>query len=249
MLTSLLGVGDDPVMTFVVLTLSGYGFYLVLASLNYLYFFVWRKERYTPDYTPDWQENRRAMRLALLSMGGNALLTAPIHVAIASGYSRVYYDVDDYGWGHLVLTVVAMLIITETLVYWAHRFLHMGRMWDHLHRHHHSFRRPTPWVAVSFHPLDSFLQAIPHHLCAFIMPVHVGVYMTSLVLVTLWSVSIHDRVTFVRWGAINYADHHAIHHWYDNYNFGQYTTFWDRLCGTYRSPKKGRGYWPPNDLA
>jgi lathosterol oxidase len=249
MLTSLLGVGDDPIMTFLVLTVSGYGFYFLLASLNYLYFFVWRRKRYTPDYTPNWHENRRAMRLAMASMAGNALLTAPIHVAIATGHSRIYYDVDDYGWTHLVLTIVAMLIVTETLVYWAHRLLHVGPFWRHLHRHHHSWRQPTPWVAVSFHPLDSFLQAIPHHLCAFIMPVHIGVYLTSLVLVTVWSVSIHDRVSFLRWGAINYADHHAIHHWYDDHNYGQYTTFWDRLCGTYRSPKKGRGYWPPGDAA
>lgn len=249
MLTSLLGVGDDPVMTFLVLTVSGYSFYLLLAGLNYLYFFVWKRARYTPDYVPDWKENRRAMRLALVSLAGNAVLTAPIHVAIATGHSKVYYDVDDYGWPHLLLTIVAILIITETLVYWAHRLLHVGRFWDYLHRHHHSWKRPTPWVAVSFHPLDSFMQAVPHHLCAFLFPIHVGVYLASVVLVTAWSVSIHDRVSLVRWGAINYAHHHSIHHWYDSYNFGQYTTFWDRLCGTYRSPKPGRGFWPPNDLA
>lgn len=249
MLTSLLGVGHDPVMTFVVLTVSGYSFYLLLASLNYLYFFVWKRRRYTPDYVPDWKENRRAMRLALGSLAGNAVLTAPIHVAIATGQSKIYYDVGDYGWPHVLLSIVAMLIVTETLVYWAHRILHIGRFWDYLHRHHHSWKRPTPWVAVSFHPLDSFMQAIPHHLCAFLFPIHVGVYLASVVLVTVWSVSIHDRVSLVRWGAINCAHHHSIHHWYDNHNFGQYTTFWDRLCGTYRSPKPGRGFWPPNDLA
>jgi lathosterol oxidase len=249
MLTKLLGIGDDPFMTFLVLTCSGYGLYMLVAALNYLYFFVWRKARYNADFETNWSEDRRAMRWAFASIAGNALLTMPFHIAIATGHSKIYYDIDDYGWTHLFLSMIAMLIVTETLVYWAHRVLHMGPLWHKLHRHHHSWKRPTPWVAVSFHPVDSFMQALPHHLCAFLFPVHVGVYLSSVVLVTIWSVSIHDRVSFLRWGAINYAHHHSIHHWYDNYNFGQYTTFWDRLCGTYRSPAPGRGWWPPKDLA
>ncbi len=27
------------------------------------------------------------------------------------------------------------------------------------------------------------------------------------------------------------------YHWYSDFNLGQYFTFWDRLVGTYRSPK------------
>lgn len=36
---------------------------------------------------------------------------------------------------------------------------------------------------------------------------------------------------------INGASCHTMHHLYFNYNYGQFTTAWDRLGGTYRKPK------------
>ena len=35
---------------------------------------------------------------------------------------------------------------------------------------------------------------------------------------------------------INGSACHTIHHYYFNYNYGQFTTFWDRVGGSYRKP-------------
>ena len=35
---------------------------------------------------------------------------------------------------------------------------------------------------------------------------------------------------------INGAACHTVHHLYFNYNYGQFTTLWDRLGGSYRQP-------------
>jgi lathosterol oxidase len=51
-------------------------------------------------------------------------------------------------------------------------------------------------------------------------------------------------VSFFRWPWLNYTDHHTLHHWYSDFNLGQYTTFWDRFVGTYRSPKVDYEYRP-----
>ena len=107
---------------------------------------------------------------------GNVLLTAPIHWAILSGHSRVYFAVDDHGVAWLIASVVLVLLVTETLIYWIHRALHLRWLYARLHRQHHAFRRPTPWVSNAFHPLDSFMQAAPTHLCAFLFPMHAAVY-------------------------------------------------------------------------
>jgi lathosterol oxidase len=56
-------------------------------------------------------------------------------------------------------------------------------------------------------------------------------------LVLAWSVVIHDRVSWVRWKFINYTGHHTLHHWYYQYNLGQFTTIWDRIGGTYKDPE------------
>lgn len=35
---------------------------------------------------------------------------------------------------------------------------------------------------------------------------------------------------------VNGSACHTIHHYYFNYNYGQFTTLWDRLGGSYRKP-------------
>ncbi|MFW5877222.1 MAG: sterol desaturase family protein [Myxococcota bacterium] len=229
---------------FLFLTVSGFLFYWLLALGSYLLFFRLGKHRFNPDYAADLRTNLNAMKWSFFSLAGGALPVAAIHLLIDRGYGKIYTDVDEHGWGYLIFSVLLLVALSETLVYWAHRFLHWGKAWDKLHKYHHQFDRPTPWAGVAFHPADSFLQGLPHHLAAFLFPLHTDVYVVSVALLTVWAVSIHDRVSIVRWGVINYAGHHTMHHYYDDYNFGQYFTFWDRLMGTYRSPRDPE-HWPP----
>lgn len=37
---------------------------------------------------------------------------------------------------------------------------------------------------------------------------------------------------------INSSAHHAVHHLYFNFNYGQYFTLWDRLGGSHRQPNE-----------
>jgi Delta7-sterol 5-desaturase len=241
-----IGLPNGPLGAFLFLTISGFALYWTLALLSYLLFFRVGRRRFNPDYAPDWRTNLNAMKWGLYSIAGNAAPVAGIHLLVERGHSKVYFDVHEYGWGYLLLSVLLLLALSETLVYWAHRFLHWGKVWDYLHKYHHQFDRPTPWAGVSFHPADSFLQGLPHHLAIFLFPMHFDVYIVSVALLTVWAVSIHDRVSIVRWGFINYAGHHTMHHYYDDYNYGQYTTVWDRLMGTYRSPRDP-AHWPPKE--
>lgn len=47
---------------------------------------------------------------------------------------------------------------------------------------------------------------------------------------------IHDGEYVANSPIINGAACHSAHHLYFNFNYGQYTTLWDRLGGTYRKP-------------
>lgn len=238
MLIKLLGIDDNPLAIFLVLTTGGLLTYFLVSGLNYLFFFVWLRKRFHPDYVADPIENRKARLWGTISIVGNAVLTMPFHFALAHGWGNLYWDVDDYGWGWLVGSVVLYLVVTETMIYWTHRLLHTEFLYSRLHKHHHQFKVTTSWVGTAFHPLDSFAQAFPHHLCAFLFPVHAVVYLTMVGLVTVWAVLIHDRVSVVRWKFINYTGHHTLHHWYYRYNLGQFTTVWDRIGGTYKDPER-----------
>jgi lathosterol oxidase len=237
MLIKLLGIEDNPLAILAVLSVTGLLTYFALSGLFYLLMFVWGRRRFHPDFVADPAHNRSARFWGSISILGNAVLAVPFHWLLSHGYGNLYWDVDEHGWPWLVASFGLYLAFTETAVYWVHRALHSDLLYHRLHRHHHQFRVPTPWASTAFHPLDSFAQALPHHLCAFLFPVHALLYLLMLAFVTLWSVMIHDRVSWIRWKLINYTGHHTLHHWYYRYNFGQFTTVWDRFAGTYRDPE------------
>jgi len=238
---------EGPVSIFLGLFMGGMLFFFGLATISYLIMFVFAKDRFNPGYQPNRRELWLSVKWSVLCLLGNAVLTAPIHWAIANGYSQVYYDIGDYGWGWILSSIVIMLVITETLIYWIHRALHSDRLWW-VHETHHQFKETTPFTGVAFNPLDSFAQAVPHHLCVFLFPMHANVYLLSVSVVTMWAVLIHDRVSFVPFKWINYTAHHTLHHWYGDYNYGQYFTFWDRWCGTYKDPDACAGEVPDTVL-
>ena len=236
MIATLLGLPESPLVTFLIISLGGLVAFFTFAGISYGYFFVWRRDRYHAGFVPNEKENRSAIFWSIASVFGNAALMSPIHWLVAKNYSQIYWNVSDYGWGWLIASVVLMLFCTETMIYWIHRSTHTDFLFRTLHHTHHQWKASTPWVGLAFNPLDAFVQGLPLHLCAFVFPIHAGVFLISLGFVTVWAVMIHDRVSFVRWRFLNNTGHHTLHHYYSRYNYGQYFTFWDRLCGTHKSP-------------
>jgi lathosterol oxidase len=236
MFAYLLDLPDHPLVIFAMLSLGGIVLFFVLSGLSYFTFFVSKREHFHHSYQADPAENRSAIKWSVIGIIGNALLIAPIHYFVATGHSQIYYSVSDWGWGYLLASAGLLLVFTETCIYWIHRALHGRLLYRWLHRIHHQYRKPTPFASLAFIPLDSFLQGLPYHISAFLFPLNMWVYLVSVSFVSVWAVLIHDRISFVRWGLINNTGCHTLHHWYYNYNFGQYTTVWDRICGTYRSP-------------
>ncbi|GMF82331.1 unnamed protein product [[Candida] boidinii] len=49
---------------------------------------------------------------------------------------------------------------------------------------------------------------------------------------------IHDGEYLSNDPVVNGAACHTVHHLYFNYNYGQFTTLWDRLGGSYRKPEE-----------
>jgi len=241
------------------LYLSSMMVYLVFGSMTFVAFFVKRRKdnlgpehkeyhavrsggaaaaaahTTNPAYWP-WDNEQIVQEFwvstwSLFIMAG---MTALVDLYFLLGGSRLYANVDDYGWGYFFLSPLFFLVFTDFLIYWIHRILHWPSVYW-LHKLHHKYKETTPWSAFSFHPLDGFAQSVPYHIFAFCFPMHKRLYMATLACVGLWTVNIHDRMTLRLWG-VNGAAHHTIHHVRFNYNFGQYFTFWDRFFGTFKDP-------------
>ena len=160
------------------------------------------------------------------------------------GWTRIYTDAAAWPLWYLPVSLLLYLVLHDTWFYWTHRLLHRPRWFRAAHAVHHASRPPTAWAAMSFHPLEALSGAVVIPALVFVVPVHVAVLGTVLAIMTLMGVGnhmgwdmfpralVHSRLG----GWLITASHHQRHH--DEYrcNYGLYFRFWDRLCGTDRSP-------------
>jgi len=169
------------------------------------------------------------------------LLTLPWFVAEVRGYSFLYDNVSDYGWGYLVFSVLFYLVFTDYGIYWIHRWEHHPVCYKWLHKPHHKWVVPTPFASHAFHPLDGYAQSIPYHLFIFMFPLHKTLYLVLFVLINFWTIFIHDSDMITDHPLekiVNGPAHHTLHHLYFTVNYGQYFTFADRYYDSYRQPAK-----------
>ena len=158
------------------------------------------------------------------------------------GWTRIYTDLDAWPLWYLPVSLFLYLFAHDTWFYWTHRWMHRPSLFRIAHGVHHASRPPTAWAAMSFHPIEALTGAIVIPLLVFAIPVHVGVLLAVLTIMTVMGVTnhmgwemfprafVHSRLG--QW--VITASHHQRHH--DEYlcNYGLYFRFWDRLCGTDR---------------
>ncbi|KAA8651480.1 hypothetical protein EYZ11_004567 [Aspergillus tanneri] len=208
--------------------------YFITSTLSYCFVYDKRIMNH-----PKFLRNQISLEIkqAMKSMPGMAVLTALCFVAEVRGYSKLY-DFADEGPFPLYTYLQFPLFITFTDfgIYFIHRGLHHPWVYKHLHKAHHKWIISTPYASYAFHPLDGFSQSFPYHLYPFLFPLQKGAYLILFVFVTIWTVMIHDGEYALDSPVVNGSACHTIHHYYFNYNYGQFTTLWDRIGGSYRKP-------------
>lgn len=227
--------------------------YFSVASLSYLFYFVLFKDKFNSKAMaehaarPAAGQVAREIKLSLWSMPIMACLTAPIMILEVRGYSKLYDKAES--WTELVLSVVLFLVFTDTCIYWIHRLEHeIPLVYKYIHKPHHAWIVPTPFAALAFHPLDGWLQSLPYHIFVFIFPLQKFTYLALFIFVQLWTISIHDGIDQSPFDVINGSAHHTIHHSQFLYNYGQFFTFWDRLGGTHKDPRRDSQRGPYKNL-
>jgi lathosterol oxidase len=180
------------------------------------------------------------------------------------GYGQLYDRSADAPFAlYNYLQFPFFILFTDCFIYLIHRGLHHPRIYKTLHKRHHKWIMPTPFASHAFHPLDGFAQSIPYHVYPYLFPLNKVAYIALFIFINLWTVFIRKfvhpdcRFSFRPRRAsillpntpvaddgeyvsnspiINGAACHTMHHLYFNYNYGQFTTLWDRLGGSYRQP-------------
>lgn len=218
--------------------------YFLFATISYL--FVFDKTTFQhPKYLKN--QLRLEIQQTMHSIPIMAIFTVPVFVAEVRGNTYIYdttaspsFTSHSLGrffgssWNYIQFPL--FLMFTDFCIYWIHRALHHPILYKRLHKPHHKWIMPTPYASHAFHPLDGYAQSVPYHLFPFLFPLQKFAYLALFIFVQLWSVMIHDGEYVANSPIINGAACHTLHHLYFNYNYGQFTTLWDRLGGSYRRP-------------
>lgn len=226
---------DNPIRQFsslVVLTsILGIALYLLTAIV--LYWLLFDKSILNH---PKYKKNQVLLEIkqALFAIPFMSIFAALCFTLETRGYSKLFLDFDSQPIYNVPLSIVLFFLFTDFGVYLIHRGLHHPSIYKYLHKTHHKWVVSTPFASHAFHPMDGFLQSFPYHLFPFLFPIQKLVYLGLFVVVNIGTVMIHDGNFFINNDYIHGTACHAVHHMYFNYNYGQYTTIWDRLGGSYR---------------
>ncbi|POS86697.1 hypothetical protein EPUL_001815 [Erysiphe pulchra] len=226
----------QAISLFFITWFAGATVYFVFSTVSYLLVF----DKTTFNH-PKFLRNQIRMEIAqaVKAMPVISILTTPFFLAEVRGYSKLYEN-----WSHEpfpyynILQFPLFLLFTDFCIYWIHRGLHHPLIYKRLHKPHHKWIMPSPYASVAFHPLDGWAQSVPYHLFPFFFPLQKFCYLALFFFVQIWTIMIHDGEYVANSPIINGAACHTMHHLYFNYNYGQYTTLWDRICGSYRQPNQ-----------
>lgn len=187
----------------------------------------------------------REARLSLLSAGIYAFPAAIALEAWKHGQGKLYSDVHLYGLIWLPISALLYLLVQDSFYYWLHRLLHHRWLFRLAHAGHHRSREPTPWASFAFDPLEAVLTAWLLPALTFILPIHVGVALLVLTLMSVAAVINHCGRELLPPGMVHGpigdwiigATHHHGHHQRQQTNFGLYLRLWDRLMKTDAMPE------------
>lgn len=151
-------------------------------------------------------------------------------------------------WWRVAIEYAVYFVLFDTWFYWLHRWMHKEPFYRLIHKIHHRSTAPNLLTTLSVNPLESFINGgfVPLFLTVTTVA-HLPISSASAALILptniIMGLYVHaGHEFFPRWWHKSWATKwfitstfHDQHHKYFNYNFGGYTTVWDRLCGTMRS--------------
>jgi Delta7-sterol 5-desaturase len=202
------------------------------------WFYVRRRARAAewklqPDRWLTRDQSRGAFWLGSFNILVGSIVGGTFTWWVAHGGSPLYGDARRYGLWWLPVSALLGLVMIDAGLYYSHRLLHDRRLFRYIHRWHHRFVAPTVFTTTAMHPVEFLIFMSFLLLPAFVVPMHVGVYIA--VIGYTYFIGIVDHVGVrVRWRLPFHGDNrfHDDHHVYFHCNFGHHTALFDRLHGT-----------------
>jgi len=214
--------------------------YMIIASLFFYVLYVWKKAKFSnlkiQKEFPEFSQIKREVIYSLLTLviyGSSIWLFL---YWIENGQTKLYNEIDEYGIIYFFTSIIFMVLLHDTYFYWTHRLIHHSKLFEYVHKVHHSFKSPTPWASFAFHPLEAIISLGIIPIIIFIIPYHHLALLLFVTFLTVYSVIIHLGFSVPRLNQLKYSntpEAHDHHHLTSKSNYGLYFTFWDKIMGTY----------------
>lgn len=170
----------------------------------------------------------------------------PIGLSKAGYETGLAWTLDEMGitWWMAVIQMYFGVIAVDAWTYWKHRLLHTKTFFP-FHKHHHTFRDPTPFAGFAVGPVETILTFWPLLLICIPEAKHFApFYFTAIVSFVFLNLYLHCGVTFnfleklLPKLMLNSSAWHNSHHSHANVNFGEVSFIWDKICKTSKEDLK-----------
>ena len=213
------------------------------------YWFYVRKRAQAKEWKlqPNRWLSRKMVRHAFVLGTLNQLLAALLGATFAcyilrGGWSQLYFEPGKYGLIYLPVSFVLGFLLIDAGLYYSHRLLHQRLLFRHIHRWHHRYVAPVVFTYTAVHPVELIILELTVFLTAFILPMHVGVYLALLAYTSLVGILDHVGARIeLRLPLHGTTRFHDDHHIYFHCNYGAHTKLFDILHGTVRRTDREYG--------
>lgn len=221
------------------------------AVCGYFHYRYYVRRRLEPDawkIQPERFLSPKLQRTAILAGTRNMALSGVLTGVLAYGVidggvkTAIYTDVAEYGWAYTVGMTVVLFVMLDCIAYWVHRGFHIRFLYRRVHRFHHRFVAPTPYVALAIHPVEFLTLQVASLLPLLLIPFHAVSAAGVLLYILIFNIIDHSGIRLVSallWQAPSM--YHDDHHRYFHVNYGQHLMIWDRLHGTLRRENRRYG--------
>jgi Delta7-sterol 5-desaturase len=188
-----------------------------------------------------WRTFRNEAFFGIINLATAGVVLGYITSALTK-HGLVAFDKTPVSGWVVALEFAAYFFGFDAYFYWLHRLMHVEPAYRWVHKLHHYSISPNALTTLSVNPLESLINGGFVPLFTALFMVHAATMAFIGPTNIIMGLYVHCGYEFFpRWWNRSWATKwfitatfHDQHHKYFNFNYGGYTTIWDRICGTMR---------------
>ena len=219
-------------------------FYYIPTTIAYYVLYMRNKEKFKQfkiqQKYPTSNQIKREIKYSTISLFIFSVAGLAIYEYSIKGLTGMYFKIRDYGILYFFMSLFITIFVNDTLFYWSHRFMHIKRIFRHVHLLHHKSTSPTPFAVFSFSPAEALIHSFVYSLLILLIPIHVTMFIVFHLYNMVTNLAGHAGFEFMaekvhkhwffNWQ--NTVTNHDVHHKNFNCNYSNYFLFWDKMMNT-----------------